>query len=122
MSFSVQDDTALLDVRRAALEASEKPVKYTWKDFSINGEIQTSAKYRLTVLDEAVKRPPEEFRQAYPNFVWRKVAGLRDIRVHEDYAADLELIWQVINEDVRTLESTVSGILKAHYVPFEEDL
>ena len=122
MSLSARDKAALLDIRRAALKASEKPAKYTWEDFAANDEIQSSAMHWLTVLGEAVKRLSHDFRQAYPNIDWRKIAGLRDVIVHEYDDIDLELIWKVLSDDMTALESVVSGILQAQGVPIEEEL
>ena len=37
----------------------------------------------LEVIGEAVKKLPEGFRKEYPSVEWAKIAGLRDILIHE---------------------------------------
>lgn len=42
----------------------------------------------LEVLGEATKRIPASFRHRYPDILWNKMAGMRDVLIH-DYMGEI---------------------------------
>lgn len=57
----------------------------------------------LEIAGEATKRVPLDFRVSNPGIEWRKVAGLRDIHVHECASIMLGIIWDVIQNKLPDL-------------------
>ena len=57
----------------------------------------------LEIIGEAAKHIPPEVRAQHPEIDWQKIAGLRDIVVHEYFGLDVEIIWDVITREVPTL-------------------
>ncbi|MEZ0321218.1 MAG: DUF86 domain-containing protein [Thermus sp.] len=66
----------------------------------------------LTVIGEAVKRPPVGFKLAHPEVEWRKIAGFRDVVVHDYFGVDLELVWDVVRNKVPQLYAWVERVLQ----------
>ena len=46
----------------------------------------------LEVIGEAIKNIPEDVRKQKPDVEWKKIAGLRDILIHEYFGVNIEII------------------------------
>jgi len=65
----------------------------------------------LEVIGEAVKRLPEEVRSQQPDVEWKKIAGLRDILIHEYFGINVEVVWDVIQHKLSGLEDAAKKLL-----------
>lgn len=57
----------------------------------------------LEVIGEAVKNLPEDLRAKHSALEWRKMAGLRDILIHEYFGLDAEIVWDIVQNKVPAL-------------------
>ncbi len=65
----------------------------------------------LEVIGEAVKRLPEGVRNQQPDVEWKKIAGLRDILIHEYFGINVEVVWDVIQHKLSALEEAAKKLL-----------
>jgi uncharacterized protein with HEPN domain len=65
----------------------------------------------LEVIGEAAKNIPEEVRANSPTIEWKKIAGLRDILIHEYFGIDGEIVWDIVQNKLPSLEITVARLL-----------
>lgn len=59
----------------------------------------------------AAKQVPPHIRKRYPEVQWRKIAGLRDISVHRYFSLDEEIIWDILQNEVRPLLDKLDQIM-----------
>jgi uncharacterized protein with HEPN domain len=97
------------------LECIEKIEKYTKideDDFFENDQVQDAVLRRLEIIGEAVKNVPQDFRDKHPEIPWRKIAGMRDVIIHEYSGVNLERVWKVAKEDLVGLKGKILNIKK----------
>jgi len=63
------------------------------------------------VIGEAVKRIPESMKEERPDIPWRRIAGLRDVLIHQYLRVDLEAVWAIVRDDLPEFKQAVAEIL-----------
>lgn len=66
----------------------------------------------MEIIGEAAKSLPDAVRLKYPEIDWKRIAGLRDILIHEYFGVDAEIIWDVVENKLGDLEDVVQKMLK----------
>lgn len=69
--------------------------------------LQDAVIRNFEVIGEAAKQLSEEFKSHYPEVPWQRVAGFRDILIHNYMGVDLDEVWNVIEQSLPELVSTV---------------
>lgn len=98
------------------LDSIEKIENYTENisegKFLKSIQIQDAVMRRLEIIGEAVRNMPWDFRSKYPDVPWRKIAGLRDVLIHEYFGVDLKLTFKIVKKELPKLKEEVLRILK----------
>ncbi len=84
----------------------------TETQFYNNIEKQDAVLRRLEIIGEAVKNVPSDLRTSYPNIPWSKIAGMRDVLIHDYFGVKIERIWIVINNDLAELRKQIADVKK----------
>jgi uncharacterized protein with HEPN domain len=77
------------------------------EDFLADTQIQDAVLRRLEIMGEAVKNIPDDIRKKYPQVPWKKIAGLRDILIHEYFGVNLHRAWKIAREDLVDLKKKI---------------
>ncbi len=81
-------------------------------EFSQDVDTQDATLRRLEVMGEAVRNIPASFRKKHAKVPWKKIAGMRDILIHEYFGVDMELVWKIANADVLKLKKQIAKLLE----------
>jgi uncharacterized protein with HEPN domain len=91
------------------IEEYSKKVKQA--EFLKTRSLQDSIIRRLEIIGEAVKNLSSSFKAKYPSVPWKKMAGMRDVLIHEYFAVDLNMTWKVVKQELPSIEQKLQEIL-----------
>jgi len=66
----------------------------------------------LEIVGEAANRVSEERREEYPQIPWRQIVGLRHRLIHGYDAVDLDILWDIIEQDLPPLIAALERIVE----------
>ena len=66
----------------------------------------------LEVIGEASKQIPPKIRKNYEQIPWEDIAAMRNKLIHEYFGADVDIIWNTVQEDLNQLENGIRKIMK----------
>jgi uncharacterized protein with HEPN domain len=65
----------------------------------------------LEIIGEAVKNLPNEFRDKHPEVEWKKLAGMRDVLIHQYFGVDYKIVWDVLKNQAPDLKKMIEQLL-----------
>ena len=66
----------------------------------------------LEVIGEATKKIPDSLREKYSKIPWKRMAGMRDKLIHEYFGIDLEIVWEVIDNELPPIKPLIQKVLE----------
>ncbi len=74
--------------------------------------IQDSVIRNLEIIGEAAKHVSASVRKKYASIEWKRIAGMRDILIHEYFGVDIDRVWQVLKVRLPELKEGINNILR----------
>lgn len=106
-----KDPLIFIDHILECAEIIEKYIKNVKKDeFLKTIQIQDAIIRRIEIIGEATKNIPKGIKNKYSDIPWKRIAGMRDMLIHDYFGVDLHLTWTVAKKDVPVLKKKILKI------------
>jgi uncharacterized protein with HEPN domain len=79
--------------------------------FLADRKTQDAVLRNLVLIGEAVKRLPAELTNRHATIEWRRIAGMRDMLVHQYFSTDLQIVWDAAANRLPSVRSAVQQIM-----------
>lgn len=107
----MKDDRLYLLHMQECLQRVEAYASGGKAEFYESGLIQDAVVRRLQVMAESSQRISEERKRRYPEIDWFRIAGFRNVLVHDYLGLDLDTVWNIIEYDLPGLKRALKEML-----------
>ncbi len=108
-----KDDAVFLrDILDATNYIKGYIARVTYKRFLRNKMVQDAVMRQLEIIGEAARSVSMDLRRAHPSVEWEKIIGMRNRLIHAYNRVDLDIVWEVVQIDVPSVERQIEKILK----------
>ncbi|MCD4845777.1 MAG: DUF86 domain-containing protein [Methanosarcinales archaeon] len=83
-----------------------------FEDFISDKKTINAVVRSLEVIGEAAKKIPDNSRDNYSEIPWKRMAGMRDKLIHEYFGIDLEIVWEVIDNELPPIKPSIKQMLE----------
>jgi len=91
----VKSDTVYLRHILDAIEKIESYVEVGREEFLQTCHWQDAVIRQLEIIGEAAKRLSPESRESSAQVPWKRIAGLRDVLIHDYMGVDVMAVWNI---------------------------
>lgn len=105
------DDRLYLDHMRDCIERIQAYTVEGRETFETSTLIQDGVIRNLQVMAESSQRVSTAVKDAHPEVDWRAISGFRNVLVHDYLGVDLNIVWNVIENELPTLKTQIEAIL-----------
>lgn len=96
------------------VEACNRVNRYTsglsFEQFRSDEKTIDAVVRNLEVIGEAAKKLPDHTREKM-RVEWKRIAGLRDVLIHEYFGIDVEIVWDIVQTKIPDLSERVREFL-----------
>ncbi len=89
----------------------DENVSHGRETFFASHTLQDATLRNLQTMAEATRRLSDAAKARHPEVEWRRIAGFRNVLVHDYLGSDLERIWIVVRDDVPALRRQAETML-----------
>lgn len=97
------------------LDSINKIESYTssgWNEFKDNTMIQDAVIRNFEIVGEATKKLSTQLKETHPEVPWRRIAGFRDVLIHDYMGVDTEEVWNVIQGYLPEFKRKIQSLLQ----------
>ncbi|NJM00583.1 MAG: DUF86 domain-containing protein [Synechococcaceae cyanobacterium SM2_3_2] len=95
----------------SAIESIERYQDISYEDLENNDLVSVWFVRHLEIIREAARALPQAVKELDTSVQWSEIIGMRTILVHQYFMIDLEVLWEVVQNDVPILKIKVQNIL-----------
>lgn len=104
----------LADILTAIVEVEDFIQSMSFEEFAADKKTVNAVIRSLEVLGEATKHIPAAFRNKKADIPWSKMAGMRDVLIHDYMGVDLMTVWKVARERLPVIRPLIEDLVKGN--------
>lgn len=98
------------------LEAAEKIISYVGDthldDFLVDEKTKDAVIRNFEIIGEAASRLDVDFKESHKEVPWHQLKGYRNRLIHEYFGVDYEIVYDIIQNDLPTLNKQLQNLLR----------
>jgi uncharacterized protein with HEPN domain len=106
-----RDSDFLEDIREEITHILDYTQGYNFHQFMSDRKIQDAVIRNIEIIGEPAKLISPETRNAHPEIAWKEINGTRDRLIHHYFGINLEIVWNIIQNDLGNLNHQIWNIL-----------
>jgi uncharacterized protein with HEPN domain len=79
--------------------------------FMASSLLQDAVIRNLQTLAESTQRLSDRLKDSHPEIDWNKIAGFRNVLVHDYLGVDVERIWNIVEKELPALKNSIHKML-----------
>ena len=84
----------------------------SFEEFCSDRKTYSAVIREFEIIGEAVGKLPDKLKQGYPSIEWQDIKDFRNFLTHEYFGIDLEIVWNIIQDDLPILINAVREIVQ----------
>lgn len=101
----------LAHIRDAIKEIEPYPKQHTYEKFLKTAWDQAAIVRHLEIIGEAASQVTDDFKKESPEIPWRRISDFRNVLIHEYFAIDPQLVWEILEKDIPLLKEQIAKLL-----------
>ena len=106
----MKDEKRLRDIL-GAIKAIDSYSVSSYDEFIADTKTQDAILYNLIIIGEAANQISNEFQEKHQTIPWSSMIGTRNIIVHGYDQVKLQIVWEILQRDLASLEEKISRVL-----------
>ena len=108
----MKDERVYLLHIRDAIARIESYISGDKSRFLQDTMIQDAVIRNLEIIGEAVKNLSADLRSQHPQIPWGRIAGMRDVLIHDYFGVQLERVWNAVENRLPELKQHVAALIE----------
>jgi uncharacterized protein with HEPN domain len=104
MKGLITDKTRVLHIIEAISEIEKYLNEVSYEGFLENSEKRFATVKQIEIIGEACNALTTEFKENHPDIEWKPIRGFRNISIHEYFAVNFHIVWEIANNDLPILK------------------
>ena len=106
-----RSEAYILHIRDAILAIELYGSAHSFEEFMKSPWDQAALTRHLEIIGEAAVQLSDEYKHSHPEIPWRRLADFRNVLIHEYFAIDPQLVWEIIEKDLPTLKKQIETLV-----------